>query len=60
MIGCKMSDLIEKDDLVLIGHSSSYAKGTQAGKNCYFQAYNGDFTGIDDVNCYKIMLSFVN
>ena len=55
-----MSDLIEKDDLVLIGHSSSYAKGTQAGKNCYFQAYNGDFTGIDDVNCYNIMISFVN
>ena len=42
-----MSDKIGEDDPILIG-----AQGAP-GKDCYFQAYNGDFSSQDGVNKFK-------
>ena len=43
-----MSDIIEESEVVLIGESTEM--GVAAGKNCYFQAFNGEFLAQDDVN----------
>ena len=43
-----MSDFIEESEVILIGESTEM--GVAAGKNCYFQAFNGEFLAQDDVN----------
>ena len=47
-----MSDVIEESEVVLIGESTEM--GVAAGKNCYFQTYNGEFLAQDDVNSFYI------
>ena len=45
-----MSDVIEESEVVLIGESTEM--GVAAGKNCYFQAFNGEFLAQDDVSSF--------
>ena len=45
-----MSDEIEESEVILIGESTEM--GVAAGKNCYFQAFNGEFLAQDDVNSF--------
>ena len=47
-----MSDIIEESEVILIGESTEM--GVAAGKNCYFQAFNGEFLAQDDVNSFFI------
>ena len=51
-----MSDVIEESEVVLIGESTEM--GVAAGKNCYFQAFNGDILAQDDV--YSFFSFFEN
>ena len=45
-----MSDEIEESEVILIGESTEM--GVAAGKNCYFQAFNGEFLAQDDVSSF--------